>query len=466
MSNSRLLNPEYSENFHCIGPACEDSCCHQWTIHVDQVTFEKYRAVPAGPLRTLLDANVLLSPETTGAPAGPASAFAQIQMNADSKCPLLSVDGLCRVHAELGEAYLSHMCATYPRAPYSIHGDTEAALALSCPEAARLVLLNPRLPIGAGRRNAESTPCDAESGSDPWLPHFWAIRDFALQLVRHRAYPLWQRMFLLGLFSRRLDAIAPADLGQRVPQLLAGFTTTLASDSLLPAMEALPIDLSQQLDVVLRLAGILSNRVNYRPRFVECIQAFTQGIGNGPGATLKSLTARYVEVHDRYYAPFFQNHSHILENYLINTIFRCRFPFGSEWAKDGAAPSMSREFVQLTAQFTLMKGLLIGVAGYHRERFSVDHVVHTVQAASKHFDHHLDFRKDAHTLLVESGMDGARGFGILLRNEDTHPRRAASAAIRPEATSTDPALDAEIFAAQNIPANEASANAARNYGAS
>ena len=449
MPHSPLFRPKYSEDFQCIGPACEDSCCQPWTIHIDQATYEKYRAVPPGPLRTLLDTNVHRTSEGARALAGPSSAFALIQMSTDAKCPLLSADGLCRVHAELGEAYLSHMCATYPRAPYSIHGEEEKALALSCPEAARLVLLNPHLPINAGLQETKAAPCDTDSGSDPWRPHFFAIRDFALQLVRTRSYPLWQRMFLLGLFSRRLDDIVPADLGQKVPQLLAGFTATLASDSLLPAMEALPVDLSQQLDVVLRLAGIHFNPANHPPRFVECLQAFTQGIGNGPGATLDSLTARYVEVHDRYYAPFFQAHPHVLENYLINTIFRCRFPFGIEWARNGSAPSMSREFVQLTALFTLMKGLLIGVAGYHRQQFSVDHVVHTVQAASKHFDHHLDFLKNAHALLVESGMDGARGLSVLLRNGDSHPRPTAYPANQPETRSIDSATDA-VLAFDNL----------------
>jgi hypothetical protein len=39
-----------------------------------------------------------------------------------------------------------------------------------------------------------------------------------------------------------------------------------------------------------------------------------------------------------------------------------------------------------------------------------------VQAASKHFEHHPEFLNMAHVLLVESGLDGARGLAILLRN--------------------------------------------------
>jgi lysine-N-methylase len=183
-------------------------------------------------------------------------------------------------------------------------------------------------------------------------------------------------------------------------------------------METLPIDRSAQLDVVLRLAGLLLHRSNIRPRFIECIQAFTAGIGNGPGATLESLTGHYALAHDRHYAPFFERHPQILENYLINTVIRCQFPFGRDGMKPEATPSLAREYALLTAQFALMKGLLIGVAGYHREAFSTAHVVHTVQAAGKHFEHHPEFLNQTHALLVESQMEGARGLAILLRNAE------------------------------------------------
>jgi lysine-N-methylase len=248
------------------------------------------------------------------------------------------------------------------------------------------------------------------------LRWFWPIRRVVLALVRNRAYPLWQRLFLLDLLCRRLDSIAAGELQRSVPDFLGDFTATVATGALRPAMETLPFDREAQLDVVLRLAGMMLHRSNVRPRFVECAQAFTAGIGNGPGATMKILTAQTALAHDRYYAPFFDRHPQILENYLVNTIRRRRFPFGTESDKPA---TMARESALLTAQFALTKGFLIGVAGFHRESFSAAHVVHTVQATGKHFEHHTEFIDRAYELLVESRMDGARGLSILLR--DTAP---------------------------------------------
>jgi lysine-N-methylase len=434
MQYTKLFQPDYADDFRCIGSACEDSCCEEWTIYVDQDAFEKYKTLPAGPLRTIIDKNILRTPEAAQATGDSATAnFAKIRLNASHKCPLLSADGLCQIQTEHGEEFLPQMCANYPRITYRTGGAMEKVLSLSCPEAARIVLLNPQLlnprlltsagrDVGqdAGQDAGSRTGGDNEHSSDPWLPYFWPIRDFALALVQNRIYPLWQRLFLLDLFSRRFDAIAPEQRSEKVPQLLAEFETTAAAGNLQAAMNNVPADHAQQLDLVLRLAGMLLHQSYLRPRFVECIQAFTQGIGNGEGATLESLTARYAMAHGLYYEPFFQKHPHILENYLVNTIFRCRFPFGRDWAQTGVETSMTRESTLLAAQFALMKGLLIGVAGFHREAFSVSHVVHTVQAASKHFEHHTDFLKQTHALLVESRMDGQLGLAVLLRNAESH----------------------------------------------
>jgi lysine-N-methylase len=392
-------------------------------VYIDQAAYEKYQKLPASPLRTLIDASIPRMPEG----AKPAN-FAKLQMNGANQCPLLTAGRLCRIHAELGNEFLSHACATYPRIVQSIGGIQETALLLSCPEAARLILLNPD-PFTTTPFYAPDSPASAIGGAPSLLRWFWPIRQLVLVLVRNRAYPLWQRLFLLGLFCRRLDSIASGELRRGVSAFLGDFDATIASGALLTAMEALPMDRAAQLDVVLRLAGMMLHRSNVRPRFVECVQAFTTGIGNGPGATLESLAAHCAQAHDRYYAPFFAQNPHILENYLINTIIRLRFPFGKEDAQSGEPFSMARECALLTAQFALLKGLLIGVAGFHREAFSAAHVVHTVQAASKHFEHHTEFLNLAYELLVESRMDGARGMAILLRNAEPAAPRPPSPEI-------------------------------------
>jgi len=397
-------------------------------VPIDQAAWAKYQAVPPGPLRTLLDVSVLRTPEKDDSEGRAASAlFAQMRMTPENACPLHGADGLCRIHAALGEAFLPTTCATYPRILRSFAGRQEMALSLSCPEAARLVLLNPKLLSDAAPEQAPESWQKFGFNSDlpfeignPLLLYAQPIRNSVLTLVQNRNYPLWQRMFLLGIFCRRLDAINGGELRRAIPAFLNDCEATIAVGGLRAELQTVPADHQRQLDLVLQMAGMLLHRSNVRPRFVACIEAFTAGIGNGPGATLESLTAQYGAAYDRYFAPFLRREPHILENYLINTIFRCQFPFGRDGLKPDARPSLGREFALLTSQFALIKGLLIGVAGFHGEHFAPEHVVHTVQTASKHFEHHPEFLTQAQMLLTECQMDGARGLAILLRNVETH----------------------------------------------
>ena len=402
---------------------------------MDRETYEKYQCLPASPLRTLIVESIEVFPPGTpavgpGAGGGATTAnFAKIRLNDSHRCPILSEAGLCRIHAELGVDYLSPDCATYPRVPCRTGDIEEHALTLSCPEAARLVLLNPDLlAIVSEDSERESVRWlmsgSKEGGATGQHAWFWRIRKSILKVIRNRSYPLWQRLFLLGILCKRLDSIRKGEMGCSIPDFLRDFDSAVIAGSLRNAMGTLPVDHERQLDLVLSLSGLLLNRSLVSPRFADCVHAFTTGIGNSPEATLATLTDRYEEAHKKYYLPFFSRYPHMLENYLVNTIIRCQFPFGREAMRreretgsaQWEAPTMTHEFVVLVAQCALMKGLLIGVAGFHRERFGPVHVVYTVQTASRHFEHHPEFLRMAYTLLVENHMDTTRGLTILIRN--------------------------------------------------
>lgn len=126
--------PAYYPRFRCLAGACPDSCCHLWEIQVDPAAARSYRSLPGALGDTLRDALYEDGGET------------YLSLT-EGRCPMWRTDGLCRLQAELGEAALCRTCREFPRLRHDYGSFEELGLELSCPQAARLILEDPGLPL-------------------------------------------------------------------------------------------------------------------------------------------------------------------------------------------------------------------------------------------------------------------------------------------------------------------------------
>ena len=131
MSNpkSKIYYPKFYSEFSCIGPACENDCCHTWWISIDRETYTSY-CQSSDPFIQKVTAQ-MTAPERVSD-----LEYRRITLNSNGRCPLQNADGSCHVHKEHGEEMLSRTCKTYPRILRNIGGRIEPSLSLSCPEAA------------------------------------------------------------------------------------------------------------------------------------------------------------------------------------------------------------------------------------------------------------------------------------------------------------------------------------------
>ena len=349
------FRPLYSQQFRCIGPDCEDNCCHGWGVLVDRASYQKYHQLPA--LSPLVSQHFVL---VTDHPAE--NRHAIIQTDVHSNCPLLGEDRLCTLQKQYGEDYLCKTCATYPRAQTEVAGEIENPLLLSCPEAARLVLLNPDLMPALPSNSVPhrySRFLDLPDAGGPVRSnpvHYLSdIREFTLILLTDRSYPLWQRLFLLGNLCRQLDEIFLACESGLVPRLLCEYAVVIAEGALRSSMDAIPERPLLQVNMV--LAVVRDGLAPTNPLLCslhECLRDFLEGLQSDSTSNLEVCAERYQEAHLNYYAPFMRKHPFLLENYLINHIFRTGFPFGSD--PDNCRPQ--REFIWMCVEFALIKGFV------------------------------------------------------------------------------------------------------------
>ena len=423
MTPTKLLQPRYLDSFHCIGAECEDTCCRGWIVHIDKNSYGKYQDCSdpelGSSLRTLITINEKHSNDDD---------YAKIIFNA-GVCPFLS-EGMCSIQQRLGEGYLSNMCATYPRVANSAGGVLRRSLDLSCPEAARLVLLDPR-PMefreeeyedGSIRTgNVPSLDTSGLVGSPEPVRRFREVQSLVFSLLQDRSYPVWKRLFMLGCVCEKLDEMRTEGMDQNSVSAIQAHVDKLRSGLLEDLLAKCSTASTVQLETVLELVVARISSDSNPLRFLECYREFMDGIAWTSKSTMDEIGARYADAYSQHYLRFMSRHEHILEHYLVNYALRTLFPFGlpesnARLRNDRVPSPIAAQYMLLIAYYAITQTLLIGNAGFHKSAFSVDHVVKLMQAGTKTFEHSLTFPGKVIEMLAAKGMTSSARLCVLIRN--------------------------------------------------
>ena len=432
------LRPRYVDQFQCIGSACEDTCCEGWSVPIDQATYEKYVAIET--MKPHLGTVIVRNSE-----GAKPSDFARIRTTAKA-CFFLDEERLCTIQKQHGPSLLSSTCATYPRSLTNSSGVEESSLTLSCPEAARVTLLHGDL-LGASPATGPERYAaifqeiarfqqPAERGADsarsipeqpPYNP-LLATREFALLLLTDRSYPLWQRLLLLGTVTRQLQTLsqgrAQAAFATENPaliaQLLADSATVVSQGKLRAAMDAVQLRPAEQLPTILDLLRQRVTQPNLSPRFLECLQDLESGLGSAHPAGEAQLLDSFAEAYRGYLRPLLDRHPHLLENYLVNYVFRTNYPFGRpiDQPPSEDAVDASNQHMRLCVQLGILQTMLTGMAAHYRETFDTAHVVKLVQSLAKTFEHSRSSLRQITTFVAERDLNNLRGIALLLKPND------------------------------------------------
>ncbi len=421
----KLLQPGYFDAFDCIGAACEDTCCVGWIVHVDKPTYDKYQNCSdpqLGPsLRNLITINEKGSTDED---------YAKIVFTA-AGCSFLS-EGLCSIQQRLGESYLSDMCATYPRVMNRAGEVLQRSLDLSCPEAARLALLNPSpmqfyeqeyLEDGSIRLgNSPSLDISSLKDSSEASRSFRDVRRLVISVLQNRSYPIWKRLFMLGCLCEKLDETGMGSADRDALNAIHEYIDALnggALDDLLAQCSPHPPAVQLELVLDLIVARISSDASS--PRFLECYREFMGGIQWTSKSTMDEIGSRYAEAYSQFYVPFMNLHEHIIEHYLVNYAHRTLFPFGLpesnlRLADDRIPSPIAGQYMLMIAHYAITRTLLIGMAGFHKSAFGVDHVVKLIQSCAKTFEHSTTYPGQAIKMLADKAMTTPVSLCVLMQN--------------------------------------------------
>jgi lysine-N-methylase len=340
-----------------------------------------------------------------------------MKFTADNRCPFLAEDKLCNIQKQHGAEFLSKTCSLYPRALVRFDGAMQKALYLSCPEAARLVLLSPQLlpPQDAPRYHEFSLEQSQNSvSSSGGLAR--QMRNFALDLLQDRTYPLWQRLFLLGTVCRRVHELTAAQQTTQIPQLLAQYATMALEGKLRPHLDGIPPRPGLQLDLVLRLIQRRYQVDQPHRGFADCVGYLLQAIADSPELPRSEPAARYHEAYLRYYEPFAQAYPCFMENYVLNYVFRTRFPFADVSDQVQRCIDPLTSFLLLALHYRLLHSLLIGAAWRHSEKFSISQAVQAVPTFVRGVEHNVKFFDELLSFARSPELQNSVGLAVLLKS--------------------------------------------------
>ncbi|HOV25210.1 MAG TPA: flagellin lysine-N-methylase [Pseudobacteroides sp.] len=407
-----VLVPQYMLNFKCIGSECEDNCCIGWRVNIDHETYKKYQKIRDEELTPLCEQYV----KRNRAQNHGESNYAKLKFSEDQKCPFLTENMLCRMQLKRGEEYLSDVCTIYPRIANTLNSILERSATMSCPEAARLALLNEEgiefdeMEEPANIKNIVSwniNTHDLKFNNKP-VKYLWELRVFTISLLQNRNYRLYERLIILGMVFNMFQERVSEGKVNDIPGLIASYSNIIEDGSLRESLSSIPVQYNIQMKLLKEMADKRYLMGINSKRYLECFSDFLKGLECTVDAKVEEVGERYQKAYKEYYEPFMDSHEYILENYLVNYVFKNMFPFSK-------GESLFDSYMMMVLHFSLIKMLLIGMAGFHK-KLTVDLVIKLIQSFSKTVEHNQKYLDRIADLMRYNGFNTMAYMAILIKN--------------------------------------------------
>lgn len=401
-----LLVPEYLAEFNCIGGACEDTCCAGWKVTIDKKTYQTYRKVKNPEISDKLNRYVKRNRKHNSE-----ANYAKFVLDENEKCQMVLEDGLCSIHKYLGEEFLCNTCSVYPRNLTQVGNTVEKSLTLSCPEAARIVLLREE---GLNFIEIEE-PRDTRGLINKELnldkyPYFWDLRVFIIQLMQNRKHSIEIRLIILGLFFQKIEQLNPHELAEQLSAIMNDYLGRLNNLEFIDSINNIEGNLKFQINLAKELIQYRLTDGALSEKYITILKQILDGLNLDEDKAefdIEVTLSKYENSLEKYYVPYMQKNEYMLENYIVNYVFKNLVPYDFN--------SLFESYMMLIIHFNLIKVHLVGMAA-NNEHLNESLVVECVQQIAKTIEHHLTYLPSVKDGMEESGYTTMAHMFILIKS--------------------------------------------------
>ena len=306
-----LVRPSFVTQFSCIGSECEDSCCYGWNIYIDKQSYKK----------TLANSELKVLAKTALKKVKKSDeAWAKAVLSKEGACGFLDANQLCQIHAKAGESLLSHTCKTYPRMSHMKDGDRYESLSLSCPEAARTILLKPNA------FHFERMTVTHNNQFD--ITPLWAQKahDYSIQLLLNSQLEISHSLTAIGILMKTVESVkALQQDSSSIDSMFQQLLSLSETGELKQHVAGFNQDTELQKKHAFTSIHLWLNTnkpVRGRARFEVINQAVCQVVDEEGNFSVKQLDTAW----QQYALPALEKHEDLFNRYLFYYFYHMNFP--------------------------------------------------------------------------------------------------------------------------------------------
>jgi len=363
MTKILSLIPTYYNDFECIADKCEDTCCKGWGITVDKKTYLKYKNKP-GEEGLFYSKNVTRIRSNVNDELN----YGKLKLDKNGNCKFLTNENLCSIVQKNGPDDLCRTCKQYPRTfTYNIKEKIqEASLSISCPEAARKVLLSERITFETNYSDSYDRFMITVGSKNPLEFSFysWDLRFLAIKIIQSNFYSTEQKITILGLLSNKLNELYTKNNIVDIPFVIEQFNAYCERKENVPVY-SVPMEQTNYFNNT-----ILNSKSSLRNEFLKSL------------LEIENNQERSKNNYVNFSKYMHENFLYVFENYLTNYVFSNNLFSGKNNPED--------EFKKLSLHFSIIKYLL-KVIFFKNQKVTEQEIVKVVYSIGREFEHDNHF---------------------------------------------------------------------------
>lgn len=387
----KILMPNYYKKFQCIAEKCQDSCCIGWTIYVDKKSFYKYRKIK-GDFGKELNKNITRNRRSQGD-----SSYGKISLTSQGRCSFLNENNLCTIYTNIGEENLCNVCKIYPRGIKKFGNRYERQMTISCPEIARLILVDEEI-ISFEMIEEELSIAEEERVSsfiyDKELEGIlWDIRILLIEIAQFREIPVWKRMTLIKQVTNKIqDMLVNGNYHESIIVTLKEYVQSEETIMLLDKLEPVREQKSELINQILEFRMTLGTGTEKFTSLINEIREFNREYKNN-----KWNIDLIEEEFNRYFEP----KEYMLEHYLVYYIY-------NNFMEALQNKNLDKEISILLINYMLIKYMLMVKWIKNEKQLILQDIIDIIYSFSRTMEHSTKFKEQFYELVKKCKFDDLR----------------------------------------------------------